>query len=402
MTGPSRCGYVRAVSNIRCTLAHADTVTTTLRRTFLAWRGENDCCAFARASDTRPAAQGRIPGMGMDSARADLYFFTMPKRRQPEAEAAPNPRVLVPAFFLYGEPLRPPDERLVHIETIAARSRLHDWTINAHRHRDLHQVLLIQHGRLQARLDGRAAGLRAPAAVIVPPGTIHAFQFQPDTAGVVISFAAAAPQGLQERSTKLPEFLERPAALALPRAAMAQTDLLRLSEMLLREFGRLAPGRRLALAGLLGALLANLQRLLPDPGLNSNSVWAPERDLIARFRAQVEQHFRSHMGIGEYAARLQASEARLLRACLAVTGESPLELVHRRVLIEAERQLRYTSMSVTQVAYHLGFEDPAYFSRFFTRRMGLSPRAFRHRDALSMRDAAGPSSPPPEPNRSER
>jgi AraC family transcriptional regulator, transcriptional activator of pobA len=38
-------------------------------------------------------------------------------------------------------------------------------------------------------------------------------------------------------------------------------------------------------------------------------------------------------------------------------------------------------MPVTQVAYYLGFEDPAYFSRFFTRRMGLSPRAFRRADA---------------------
>ncbi len=325
---------------------------------------------------------------GMDSAGQYLYFFIMHKRSQPRTESARNPRIMVPAFFLYGEPLRPPDERLVHIETIAARSRLHDWVIKAHRHRDLHQVLLIEQGRLEARIDGESAGLRAPAAVVVPPGTIHAFHFQPDTAGVVISFAAAATQGLGDRSAKLPEFLQRATAVALPRAAIAQTDLLRLSAMLLREFRRLAPARRLALAGLLSALLANLQRLLPESSSSGVSAGAPEQDLVARFRAQVEQHFRAHLGIGEYASRLQASEARLLRACLAVTGDSPLELVHRRLLIEAERQLRYTSMSVTQVAYHLGFEDPAYFSRFFTRRMGLSPRAFRHRDALTVREPA--------------
>jgi AraC-like DNA-binding protein len=51
--------------------------------------------------------------------------------------------------------------------------------------------------------------------------------------------------------------------------------------------------------------------------------------------------------------------------------------VHLRVLVEAERQLRYTTMSITQIAYHLGFDDPAYFSRFFTRQVGVSPRAFR-------------------------
>jgi AraC family transcriptional activator of pobA len=57
-------------------------------------------------------------------------------------------------------------------------------------------------------------------------------------------------------------------------------------------------------------------------------------------------------------------------------------MLQLRLLIEAERQLRYTSMPVAQVAFYLGFDDPAYFSRFFMRRMGLTPRAFRTRDGL--------------------
>jgi AraC family transcriptional activator of pobA len=54
------------------------------------------------------------------------------------------------------------------------------------------------------------------------------------------------------------------------------------------------------------------------------------------------------------------------------------DIVHRRLLVEAERQLRYTSMSISQVAWHLGFKDPGYFSRFFTRARGASPRTFRN------------------------
>lgn len=313
----------------------------------------------------------------------------MPRRAQTGSAPATKPPVAVPAFFLYGEPLQPPDERVVHIETIAARSRLHDWVIRAHRHRDLHQVLLIQRGRVDARLDGRAVRLRAPAAIVVPPGAVHAFRFQPETLGMVISFARAwTPTSTRAGST--PQFLERIVSVALPRAALAETDLARLGQMLLREFGRAAPGRRLALCGLLAALLANLQRLLPDAARQPSAAGARERELVARFREQIEYRFREHPGIGEYAALLQISAARLLRACLAVTGESPLGLVHLRLLIEAERQLRYTSMSVTQVAYSLGFEDPAYFSRFFRRHMGLSPRAFRARDAFTVLEPPRP------------
>ena len=54
-----------------------------------------------------------------------------------------------------------------------------------------------------------------------------------------------------------------------------------------------------------------------------------------------------------------------------------MQLVHARIVLEAKRQLRYTSVAVSEIAYALGFDDPAYFTRFFSRRTGLSPRAFR-------------------------
>jgi AraC family transcriptional activator of pobA len=320
----------------------------------------------------------------MDGDGRNLYFCAMRHDQLMPRVRLPPSSTSVPAYFLYGEPLQPPDELLVHVETIAARSRLHGWVIRAHRHHDLHQVLLVHSGQLEATLDGRSAALRAPAAIVVPPGVIHAFRFRPETVGVVASFASALASEFRAGDAAMPRFLENAAAHALDGRALGKTDLVRLGEMLLREFSRSAPGRRLALSGLLVALLANLKRLLPDPSSPVGSISARDRELVARFREKLEQRFREHAGIAEYAALLKASKTRLLRACLAATGESPLELVHHRLLIEAERQLRYTSMSVTQVAYYLGFEDPAYFSRFFTRRKGISPRAFRSRDARTI------------------
>ncbi|MGH8169229.1 MAG: helix-turn-helix domain-containing protein [Steroidobacteraceae bacterium] len=306
-----------------------------------------------------------------------------PGHSPPRGEVPSRP-ASVPAFYLYGESLQPPDERLIHIETIAARSRLHDWIIRPHRHRDLHQLLLLERGHVEARLDARTELLKAPAVILVPPGSVHSFRFQPETVGLVVSFASTLAEELRASGPGLSKHLERCIAVALDRAALRQTDLRALAEMLLREFGRSAPGRRLALRGTLAALLANLQRLLPAVADDGAAVSSRDRELVARFREQVERRFRQHAALNEYAALLQASESRLRRACLAVTGQSPVDLLHLRLLLEAERQLRYTSMSVTQVAYQLGFEDPAYFSRFFTRRMGMSPRAFRHRDARSL------------------
>ncbi len=286
----------------------------------------------------------------------------------------------VPAFFLYGEPLQPPDERLVHVETIALRSQQHNWDIRPHRHRDLHQILLTQRGQVEARVDEIAESLRAPAVVVTPPGIVHSFRFQPGTLGLVCSFAPGLVPELETSGGNIAHFLDRPAVLALDRASVNATDLEMLGEMLLREFGRSAPGRHVALRGLVAAMLANVMRLtrlvemaVPgEPGLA-----APEFELVARFRRLVEHLFRKHLGLAAYAAELGVSQARLRRACVGVAGQSPSELVHLRLLVEAERQLRYTSLSIAQIGYDLGFQDPAYFSRFFTSRMRQSPRDFR-------------------------
>ena len=58
-------------------------------------------------------------------------------------------------------------------------------------------------------------------------------------------------------------------------------------------------------------------------------------------------------------------------------GAAPMALVHERLMVEAKRMLIYTPLSVAEVAYDLGFDDPAYFSRFFAEREGTPPSRFR-------------------------
>ena len=313
----------------------------------------------------------------MDAGSRNLYFSSMSDIRT--ARRPGNGSAAIPAFFLYGEPLRTTDERTVHVETIAARSRLHQWKIQPHRHRDLHQALFLQRGSVAASIDDLSAELRAPAVVIVPPGSVHSFQFQEGTIGLVVSFGIDLARELASTTHGLLDFLERPAASPLDRSAVKATDLGQLSEMLLREFSRSAQGRDIALSGLLAVLLANLLRLTRNGAADAGGAATREREIVARYRQLIEHRYREHAAISSYARELGTSETRLRKACLAVAGQSPVEIVHQRLLVEAERQLRYTSMSVTQIAYFLGFEDPAYFSRFFTRSMRMSPRSFRSR-----------------------
>jgi len=99
--------------------------------------------------------------------------------------------------------------------------------------------------------------------------------------------------------------------------------------------------------------------------------------LVQRFRAALELHLRRHQPLGFYAEALNVTPDHLSRACRAVTGQSALALLQDRLLLEARRLLGYTDATVADVARELGFDDPAYFSRFFARRAGMSPLAYR-------------------------
>ena len=293
----------------------------------------------------------------------------------------PFPAGGIPQFFLYGEPPRHAPEGFLHAETIPERSRLHDWRIGAHAHADLHQLLLVSGGRGELRLEGSREPFEAPAVLIIPATRVHAFDFEPDTRGYVISLAEAALEPLGMRERALRRLFAAPRCLALSAEAAARAELELDAQRLLGELNTQAPARRLAAAARLTTLLVGvLRQLSGDDGvMELRDAAGPRWVLVGQFRALIERRFRSGWRLEQYARELCVSGSRLRAACLEVTGKPPIRLLHERVLLEAERLLAYGEASIAEVAYALGFTDPAYFSRFFTVRAGESPAAFRRR-----------------------
>ncbi|HNB47561.1 MAG TPA: helix-turn-helix domain-containing protein, partial [Burkholderiaceae bacterium] len=91
----------------------------------------------------------------------------------------------------------------------------------------------------------------------------------------------------------------------------------------------------------------------------------------------MESHYLEHWPVSRYAERLGLSTERLNRMVRAETGLNAQALLHARLAREACRRLVHVAAPVSRLAFELGFEDPAYFCRFFKRHTGFSPRAFR-------------------------
>lgn len=293
--------------------------------------------------------------------------------------------VAIPTFALYGEAATPGQEML-HIEEVQSRSRLYHWEIEPHVHHGLYQVLWVQQGAAEVVLDEWREAVQGPAAIVVPPGVVHGFRFAPDTDGLVLTLSARflVEGEFQSVGEAFRALFSAPGVLRFAQVEGPAARLDALFRELAAEF--VLPGAAASpVAGWLArAVVWRLAQASAQGRQALDKRAHRHQALLTRFLLLVEQHFLEHWPLERYASRLGLSTPRLNRLVRAERGRSALELVHERLTREACRRLVYIAAPAANLATELGFEDPAYFSRFFKRRTGMSPH--RYRQAHSAQD----------------
>ncbi|WP_416426693.1 helix-turn-helix domain-containing protein [Pseudomonas sp. App30] len=279
----------------------------------------------------------------------------------------------IPVFKLYGEGQDWLTPDLLHCETIPKRSRLYHWEIQPHRHADLCQLLYVHAGQAEIEVEGQRRLIAESTLQVVPPLFVHGFRFSEDIDGHVITLAAPLVSELKTLLGAAGEVLMAPATFA----AGADRDYLNtLVSAVQREYAEDHPGRDLALHSLINMIVVWVSRQMIQRSRAGQTV-ERGREYFNGFTRLVETRFRQQPSVEALAHAAGLSVAHLNNVCRELAGQSALQIIHQRLLLEAKRNLIYTSMTVSQVSDSLGFADPAYFSRFFRRLAGVSPRAFR-------------------------
>lgn len=270
----------------------------------------------------------------------------------------------VPAYDLYGEHDEQQRRDLFHCETIRIRSQRYQWRISPHHHPALSQVLFISSGQVDLRLGTRDQTLEGPLLICVPSGLVHGFRFSPDVVGLVFTIAQPFVDGLV-RQDRLRAQLGKADARTI--ASPLARRLLRLG----RELLRVESERFLTQAHMLHRTLGEawLRLALHDRDAGQESA------LVRRFQTLVDLHYRSHRPLSFYTDQLGCTARTLSRQTADTLGATPLQLINRRLLREAQQLLRFTNASAADVAAELGFADPSYFSRFYRRMSGQRPSA---------------------------
>jgi transcriptional regulator GlxA family with amidase domain len=113
--------------------------------------------------------------------------------------------------------------------------------------------------------------------------------------------------------------------------------------------------------------------------------------VIAQVQAWLATHFSVARPVEEMVRRSGLSERSFKRRFTQATGLSPIAYVQRLRIEEGKRRLERTTASIEEIAWKVGYEDPAFFRRLFRRLNGISPGA--HRRTFQMPTGVGPTSP---------
>ncbi|ANL67099.1 AraC family transcriptional regulator protein [Rhizobium phaseoli] len=289
----------------------------------------------------------------------------------------------IPTYELYGENVGRSPEFWLHCETIRSRSSLHQWEIRLHRHESFFQILYIEAGSGDAIFGESSHAIRPPAVVTVPPGFNHGFRFSRDIDGLVITILRSHLSHPPGERSHLGEWLATPHLTPLDpdhaEAAHVMQTLRRLGD----EFENRRSGRNEVLAAYVALALRLTARISHEGNARELSSNENERrmDLLGEL---IQQHFRSHKPASFYARELGVSPTHLTRIVRSMTGSTPHELIAAKLVEEAKRQLVFTLSSVQEIGFRLGFADPAYFSRFFLKYTGETPRVWRIREKVRL------------------
>lgn len=246
--------------------------------------------------------------------------------------------------------------------------------VNVPHAHDFYLLLYITEGSGTHKVDLVTYELRPGSLFFLAPGQIHHWKLAADTRGFVVFFDTDfylfryPGSGLYE----FPFFdSAHPPVVCLP---PAETEIRPLIGRLYAEYAAPQASQAEVFRSYLHLCLELAARHYPAQPAAETSLALQQ---IRQFGALLNQHYRSRRSVRDYAELLHLTANHLNALCRRVLNKTASDLIHERVVTEAQRLLSHSALGVALVAYELGFEDASYFVRYFRKYTGTTPEAFR-------------------------
>lgn len=237
-------------------------------------------------------------------------------------------------------------------------------------------LLIVERGSGEVMVDSERIGLAASKAVIIKPGCINTMHPSENLSGKMICFAEDF-FSLRYNSNALHQFsfLERDAqaCFRIPDSNKGKVeDILRL---LYQEYQSQGPSTLKVLRSYLNIFLFEMERCYSP--VSAHKVINHAHEKIQEFERLVEHNFVQWKLPSLYADKLNVSTNYLNKLCKREAGSTAGDIIRRHIILEAQRLLHYTRLSVGEISAQLGFENTSYFVTIFKKHTKNTPEQFR-------------------------
>jgi AraC-like DNA-binding protein len=140
--------------------------------------------------------------------------------------------------------------------------------------------------------------------------------------------------------------------------------------------GQFAPGRVELVRHLLAALLLKIKAIYQTK-TSRKAEFSRSEYLTDRFEQLVDNYYLDHKSVEEYAAVLAITPGYLSEVVQLHLGTTPKSIINQRLAFEAKNMLCYSQLTISEIAYQLGFADPTSFGKFFKKETRHTPSQFR-------------------------
>lgn len=281
----------------------------------------------------------------------------------------------IPSYHLYGEINRSHDFDFFHIERFHKLLPRYEWRLPAHSHNALYQILFVEKGGGSLFDDQGARLFNAPCLMFIPAYAVHGWEMKPNLHGAVLSFTGDyLDRNDQNRFDHLSYFIRQSENLIVPLKPLQSKKVSFYVSEMLEEFEQ-EKNRRCVYKPFLE--LSLFEAFKNNEDQIQRSMKCKSAFSLSEFREVLEQNYRAEQKVSFYADRMKMTPARFNRYCKKLSGQTASALIRARILLEAKRLLAFSHLSIAEIGYELSFQDPAYFSRFFSRETGFTPQDFR-------------------------
>ena len=244
-----------------------------------------------------------------------------------------------------------------------------------HRH-DYHELIWVLSGSGEHLIDGEPVPVQERTVTIIGRGQVHQFRRADDVRGGVLRFGDELLAGGGRIVGGWLVSGGGGRTIAVPDGACGTLDAL--FAALADEAARPPDPYSADLErNLVSTLLLWLERWYDAARTERRDADDAEVQLHRRFIQRLEADYVGHHEAAHYADALGVPPSVLSKTLSELTGRSTKELITDRVMLEAARLLRFTDLTVGEIAYRVGYADQLYFSRAFKRYTDLAPQAYR-------------------------